>query len=54
MIVKLTKVTLEQRSGVNLALLLRVFMNMVKIGVEVDFLSPTLINTMPQFWTLPY
>ena len=46
-IVKLTKVTLEQRSGVNLALLLRVIMNIVKLGLKSISWSPTLINTIP-------
>lgn len=32
--VKLTKVTLEHRSGVNLALLFLVIMNMVKFGLK--------------------
>jgi len=33
-IVKLTKVTLEHKSGVNLALLFLVIMNIVKLGLK--------------------
>lgn len=47
MIVKLTKVTLEHRSGVNLALLFRVIINIVKFGLKSIYWSPTLISTMP-------
>lgn len=46
-IVKLTKVTLEHRSGVNLALLLRVIINIVKFGLKSISWSPTLIKTIP-------
>jgi hypothetical protein len=45
--VKLTKVTLEQRSGVNFALLLRVIMYIEKLGLKSIYWSPTLISTIP-------
>lgn len=45
--VKLTKVTLEQRSGVNLALLFLVIMYMEKLGLKSIYWSPTLIKTIP-------
>ena len=46
-IVKFTKVTLEHKSGVNLALLLRVTMNIEKLGLKSIYWSPTLISTIP-------
>lgn len=45
--VKLTKVTLEHRSGVNLALLFLVIMNIVKLGLKSIYWSPTRIKTIP-------
>lgn len=45
--VKLTNVTLEQRSGVNLALLFLVIMYMEKLGLKSIYWSPTLIKTIP-------
>ncbi len=45
--VKLTKVTREHRSGVNLALLLRVIMYIEKLLLKSIYWSPTLIRVMP-------
>lgn len=45
--VKFTNVTLEQRSGVNLALLFLVIINMEKLGLKSIYWSPTLIKTIP-------
>ena len=45
--VKFTKVTLEQRSGVNLALLFLVIMYMEKLGLKSIYWSPTRIRTIP-------
>jgi hypothetical protein len=45
--VKFTKVTREHRSGVNLALLFLVIMNIVKLGLKSIYWSPTRISTIP-------
>lgn len=46
-IVKLTKVTLEQRSGVNLALESLVIIYIEKLGLKSISVSPTRIRTLP-------
>jgi len=46
-IVKLTKVTLEHKSGVNLALLFLVIIYIVKLGLKSIYWSPTRIKTIP-------
>ena len=45
--VKLINVTLEHKSGVNLALLFLVIMNMEKLGLKSIYWSPTRIKTIP-------